>query len=322
MHHKVTGILIVTILALCSASAAAQPRRSWTKFSPSGERFTVSLPRSVKVEDAGGRYGALVVKGKKYSASANGITYVVWSLKEVSDDLAFKDLDDLIDAYVDLTWESLLKPYRDQPSSDEQCLARMTYHPQSIVAPFLDRDYLLHLGDRPDGFVRFTGEGGRAYVLLVLNAGLAATNTKIFLKSFNPHTLVLGASLPIPSVIIDPRMGTMVPETPPRKGWRVVKPEYDGLFRAVDTTTKADVFYRPEPSYTDKARQYGVEGTVALEAVLSRNGQVEDISPARGLPHGLTRAAIEAARRIKFTPATKDGHRVSQFIRLEYTFNL
>jgi hypothetical protein len=41
-----------------------------------------------------------------------------------------------------------------------------------------------------------------------------------------------------------------------------------------------------------------------------------------GLPGGLTERAVEAARRIKFFPATKDGRPVSMFIQLEYNFNL
>ncbi|MDT5059855.1 MAG: hypothetical protein QOH63_562, partial [Acidobacteriota bacterium] len=41
-----------------------------------------------------------------------------------------------------------------------------------------------------------------------------------------------------------------------------------------------------------------------------------------GLPNGLTERAIAAARQIRFTPAMKDGHAVSQYIQIEYNFNL
>ncbi|MBA3323229.1 MAG: energy transducer TonB, partial [Pyrinomonadaceae bacterium] len=37
---------------------------------------------------------------------------------------------------------------------------------------------------------------------------------------------------------------------------------------------------------------------------------------------GLTEKAIEAARRITFTPAEKDGRPVSQYITLVYNFNI
>ncbi|MDX6382603.1 MAG: hypothetical protein QOK48_176, partial [Blastocatellia bacterium] len=36
---------------------------------------------------------------------------------------------------------------------------------------------------------------------------------------------------------------------------------------------------------------------------------------------GLTGTSIEAAKQVKFTPATKDGHPVSVLTQLEYNFN-
>ena len=85
---------------------------------------------------------------------------------------------------------------------------------------------------------------------------------------------------------------------------------------------KAQVVEKPEPVYTDAARKFGVQGTVILRAVFSRDGQVTDIRVIKRLPHGLTQVALTAARRIKFSPALKDGHPVSQYIQLEYNFNL
>jgi hypothetical protein len=49
---------------------------------------------------------------------------------------------------------------------------------------------------------------------------------------------------------------------------------------------------------------------------------VSSISPVSRLPNGLTEKAIEAARRIRFTPAQKDGRNVSQWIVLQYDFNI
>jgi hypothetical protein len=61
---------------------------------------------------------------------------------------------------------------------------------------------------------------------------------------------------------------------------------------------------------------------VVLKAVFSSSGQVTGIQATKPLPYGLTEKAIAAARSIKFIPAVKDGHNVSQYIQLEYTFNL
>jgi len=89
-----------------------------------------------------------------------------------------------------------------------------------------------------------------------------------------------------------------------------------------EVTTKTRVLSKPEPSYTEAARRAGVQGTVVLRAVFSADGEVKSVRVGQALPFGLTTAAIEAAHRIKFTPATKDGQPVSMFIQLEYNFNL
>jgi TonB family protein len=89
-----------------------------------------------------------------------------------------------------------------------------------------------------------------------------------------------------------------------------------------EVTTKARVLSKPEPSYTETARQKGVVGTVILRAVFSSDGEVKNLRVLQALPFGLTTAAIRAARRIKFTPATKEDRPVSMYIQLEYSFNL
>lgn len=89
-----------------------------------------------------------------------------------------------------------------------------------------------------------------------------------------------------------------------------------------DVTTKARVLEKPEPVYTESARRSAVTGTVVLRAVFAADGTIRHILVLSGLPQGLTEQAINAARRIKFVPATIDGRPVSMFIQLEYNFNL
>jgi len=85
---------------------------------------------------------------------------------------------------------------------------------------------------------------------------------------------------------------------------------------------KAKILFKPEPRYTEEARKNQITGTVILKAVLSSSGTVMNIKPISALPFGLTEEAISAARNIKFTPAIKDQHAVSQWIQIEYNFNL
>jgi TonB family protein len=94
------------------------------------------------------------------------------------------------------------------------------------------------------------------------------------------------------------------------------------IFKPSEVSSKARIISRPEPQYTEDARKNQVSGTVVLRAVFSSNGAVTNIRTVSGLPHGLTERAMAAARQIKFSPATKDGRPVSQYIQIEYNFNL
>ena len=94
------------------------------------------------------------------------------------------------------------------------------------------------------------------------------------------------------------------------------------VYQPQEVSQKARIRDKPIPKYTEAARKHNVNGTVALTAILCRSGQVTDIQVVKGLPHGLTEGAIDAAKRIKFEPAQKDGEAVSQTTQLEYSFSV
>ncbi|MCA1817880.1 MAG: energy transducer TonB, partial [Acidobacteria bacterium] len=98
--------------------------------------------------------------------------------------------------------------------------------------------------------------------------------------------------------------------------------DYDRVFQPREVTRKAQVIDKPEPLYTEEARKNQITGTVTISMVLNANGTVTNISALSRLPDGLTEKAIEAARRIKFVPAEKDGHKVSQYAKIMYNFNI
>lgn len=92
------------------------------------------------------------------------------------------------------------------------------------------------------------------------------------------------------------------------------------LGRQVDR--RARLLSRPAPGYPRRARRNNVQGTVILRVVLAASGKVEKITVLKGLSDGVTEEAIKAARQIKFVPAERDGHKVSQSAIIEYNFNL
>jgi TonB family protein len=93
-------------------------------------------------------------------------------------------------------------------------------------------------------------------------------------------------------------------------------------YKPGEASRKAVIVGRPEPPYTDEARRDQVMGTVVLRAVFGADGYVNTIRVVSGLKGGLTGKAIEAALSLRFFPAEKDGQLISQYIQIEYNFNL
>jgi TonB family protein len=81
------------------------------------------------------------------------------------------------------------------------------------------------------------------------------------------------------------------------------------------------ILYREKARYPDAARDAGVRGTVALMVVFADDGTIKYMMVMQGLSHGLTEQAIEAARKIRFTPAMRDSKPISTIGSLEFTFH-
>jgi TonB family protein len=89
-----------------------------------------------------------------------------------------------------------------------------------------------------------------------------------------------------------------------------------------DCVTPPHQTYAPDPKYPEKARRAHDRGHVILQLVVGTDGLPSDIKVDRGLTPELEKAAIDAVRKWKFTPANKDGHPVPVQIKVEVSFNL
>jgi TonB family protein len=82
------------------------------------------------------------------------------------------------------------------------------------------------------------------------------------------------------------------------------------------------IIQRERPAYTKEARDAQIQGIVMLRITFNADGTIGAIVPIRGLPNGLTEQAVEAARKIKFQPATRDGVPITQTKVMEFTFSI
>jgi len=99
-----------------------------------------------------------------------------------------------------------------------------------------------------------------------------------------------------------------------------VKPQ-----RQVDNgppTTPVEITYKPNPVYTEEARQLKLEGEVLLEVMFGANGQLRVNRVVRGMGHGLDEAALAAANKMRFKPALRNGVPVDSTAIVHVVFQL
>lgn len=75
------------------------------------------------------------------------------------------------------------------------------------------------------------------------------------------------------------------------------------------------------PEYPGIARQLKIEGLVELEALVTETGAVEKVNIVSGNPI-LTKPAVEALKRWKFSPFQSEGKTVKALAQVSMTFKL
>src|ERR1700730_13444918 len=99
--------------------------------------------------------------------------------------------------------------------------------------------------------------------------------------------------------------------------------EAEKVFAPNEVTIKAKLLSRPKPEYTLEARRRAVEGVITVRVVVLKSGKVSTVKiTGRGGPFGLNESAINAACKMEFVPASKDGERGSQWFKTDIVFRL
>lgn len=87
-------------------------------------------------------------------------------------------------------------------------------------------------------------------------------------------------------------------------------------------TTPVEITYKPNPVYTQEARDLKLEGEVLLEVSFLANGTLHVNRVVRGMGHGLDEAAIAAANKIRFKPALRMGQPMDSTAIVHVSFQL
>jgi len=96
------------------------------------------------------------------------------------------------------------------------------------------------------------------------------------------------------------------------------------LVTAGPGVTPPQLVSSPKPEYPPMARNLRVEGIVVVSVLVDENGRVQDVRVIDPIPKkvGINEAAVDAARRVTYKPATKEGVRVKMWTRLRIPFKL
>ena len=95
-----------------------------------------------------------------------------------------------------------------------------------------------------------------------------------------------------------------------------------GVFHVGNGVAPPRVIYQPEIEFSEEARKAKYQGTCVLALVVDAQGRPTNIRVTSSLGMGLDEKAIEAAKKYRFEPGTKNGHPVAVEIALEVDFHL
>ncbi|RKX46352.1 MAG: hypothetical protein DRP64_03320 [Verrucomicrobia bacterium] len=95
------------------------------------------------------------------------------------------------------------------------------------------------------------------------------------------------------------------------------------LIEEKGVTAEAQTSKAVHPTYPRISQRRGEEGTVTLAITVLANGKAENVSVIQSSGHRrLDEAALKAARKTTFTPATQFGRKIDSTTELSFTFRL
>lgn len=84
---------------------------------------------------------------------------------------------------------------------------------------------------------------------------------------------------------------------------------------------QAKLIFQPKPDYPPLAKMARIQGTVRLEAIISRDGTIQDLKVLSGHPL-LVKSALEAVQRWRYQPTLLNGEPVEVVTEIDVNFTL
>jgi TonB family protein len=259
---------------------------SWKRFTGKDEEFSVLMPGkpSLYLGSITDRPGRPTPE-RIYSSYSLGSAYLIVSYNGTS-----------------------IKSTLDNFKAHHLYQGEVSYSRDVTVVGYSGKEYRLKFGEVV-GILQIYATKKHGYALATVQAIDDPPLRNYFLSSFllkGEHESIASAETQPPAPSPD------IPQIDPSQS----------MLTGKDVTRRGVIVSKPEPWYTNEAKDSNITGTVVLHVVLSAAGDVTNIHAVKGLPKGLTENAIEAAQHLKFIPAVKDGRFVSYWVELQYNFGL
>jgi len=113
---------------------------------------------------------------------------------------------------------------------------------------------------------------------------------------------------------------TMVAPPPPPKV-EVPKAAAPQRIRVGGNVQKANLIHQPKPIYPPLARQARISGTVKLNAIISKEGTIEELTVISGHPL-LIPSALDAVKQWRYKPTLLNGEPVAVITQVDVNFTL
>ncbi len=99
------------------------------------------------------------------------------------------------------------------------------------------------------------------------------------------------------------------------------KPTTPKRIRVGGQVESAKLIFQPKPEYPPLAKMARIQGTVKLEAVISKDGTIQDLKVLSGHPL-LVKSAVEAVSRWRYQPTLLNGEPVEVVTEVDVNFTL
>ena len=294
-----TLAVLITFSAVCFAQEASK----WQRYSATGEEFSAAMPEYPALSEFSRpiKQFKKPKHGRMYGAYEDGTGYVILSLDNPQQ-------------------KEALEVFIDEFPEYRVFHAGLEFEREVTLNGLKGKQYRLSSGN-VNGIAQFYLTNNHAYIFVAVSEDLSKPAVKQFLASLTLDGKTKGKDI---SSLAEGEGAAMTAPSINSSSDRAASQNTveDKVYAPKEVTRKAVLVTSPEPQYTEEARKNEIAGTVVLRGVFSSSGKLTNIRTVSGLPYGLTQRAIEAAKQIKFLPATKDGNLVSQYIQIEYNFNL